>query len=205
MTITNGYATLAEYKAWITMRGGSIGTDAADDAVIELLIEGASRTIDRETGTRFFADSVDKTRYYTPKDEYFIKIDPLSASPTTVSVDYSGTRSYTAITEGTDFDLTPYNAALDGQPYTGIEIITTTGAYLPIFNKGLKVVGKFGYPSTPKDITQATLEIAEAVNSSRSGQNANGRITVTQAGIVIRPEEIPATAQRVIMHYRGMV
>ena len=204
MSITNGYATLAEYKSFITMRGSTMSTDAADDAVIENLIEQASRYIDRETGTRFFVDTVDKTRYYTPKEQYTIKIDPLSASATTVAVDYYGAQSYTTLTENTDFYLTPYNAALEGQPFTGMEIASLlSSAYFPVgVPRGLKIVGKFGYPSIPDDIRGATLNIVQSVNNIRSGQSANGRITVTQAGIVIRPEEVPPIAQMTIANYR---
>ncbi len=39
MTTLNALATLADYKAWFTMRGGSTSTDTADDAVIELLLK----------------------------------------------------------------------------------------------------------------------------------------------------------------------
>jgi len=206
MTITNGYATLAEYKAWITMRGSSTSTDAGDDAVIEDHIEAASRYIDRETGKRFFVDSVDKTRYYTPTDSYELDIDPLSASPTSVSIDSSGVRSYTALTEDTDFELMPYNAALEGQPYTQLAIITAlSGNTWPLFTKSVKVVGKFGYPSVPHDVREATLALAQSLNASRSGQVAAGKVTVTASGVVIRPEEVPAYTQRVIKHYRSLV
>ena len=203
MSITNGYATLAEYKAFITMRGSSTSTDAADDSVIEALIEGASRYIDIETGQRFFADNADKTRYYTPDDNYALKVDPLSASPTSVSIDRTGTRSYTALTEDTDFELWPFNAALDGNPYTEIRIISALSGYtFPLTTKGVKVVAKFGYPAIPKDVHNATLEIAQSANASRSGQPNAGKISVTAGGVVIRPEEVPAMAQRVIQHYR---
>ncbi len=206
MTITNGYATLDEYKSWITMRGGSTSADELDDTVIEYHIEAASRYIDRETGTRFFADSSDATRYYTPTDSYLLDIDPLSASPTSVSIDDAGVRSYTALTEDTDFEVMPYNASEEGQPYTQLAIITAlSGNTWPLFTKAVKVIGKFGYPSVPDDIREATLGIAQSLNASRAGQPDSGKITVTAAGVVIRPEEVPAFAQRVIRHYRGYV
>ena len=206
MAITNGYATLAEFKAWITMRGSSTSTDAADDAVIEDHIEAASRYIDRETGKRFFVDSEDQTRYYTAEDSFLLEIDPLSASPTSVSIDTTGLRSYTALTEDTDFELLPYNAALEGQPYTQIAIIAAISSYFwPLTTKGVKVVGLFGFPAVPDDVKEATLAIAQSLNSSRSGQTSAGRVTVTAAGVVIRPEEVPPYAQRVIRHYRSIV
>jgi hypothetical protein len=53
-----------------------------------------------------------------------------------------------------------------------------------------------------EDIKETCLQIAQNVYSMRSGQSAAGRITVSAAGIVIRPEEVPAMAQAVITSYR---
>lgn len=204
--ISNGYATLAQYKTWIAVRGltGGVGTDTSDDTVIEILIEAASRYMDRQTGKRFYQNSSDETRYYSSEDEYCVKVDPL-VSITSVSVDYSGTRSYTLLAP-TDYDLTPDNAALDSHPYTALEIARlVSSAYFPTTRKGIQVVGKFGWPVTPKDVTDATLAIAQSLNASRSGQSSAGKLTVTAAGIVIRPEDVPPFAQDIIQSYRSMV
>lgn len=58
MTITNGYATLNEAKAFLGI------TDSVDDAIIERSVESASRTIDRMTNRRFYQDAVATARYY---------------------------------------------------------------------------------------------------------------------------------------------
>ena len=50
------------------------------------------------------------------------------------------------------------------------------------------------------DIRNACLQILDNVYSDRSGQNA-GRISVTASGIVIRPEDVPSMAQKVIDRY----
>jgi hypothetical protein len=62
MTAHNVYATLAEFKAYFTARGGSAATDAADDAVIDQLLEQASRHLDSKTA-RFYYPRIE-TRYY---------------------------------------------------------------------------------------------------------------------------------------------
>ena len=206
MTITNGYATLAEYKAWIAVRGlaGSVGTDASDDASIEILIEGASRYLDRETGRKFYADSTDVTRYYSTDDSECVKIDDLSAAPTSVSIDQSGTRSYTALSAAS-YDLLPFNALADGFPYRELRISPSSLYYFPTYIKGVQVIGKFGFPSVPLDIKEACLSITQNTYSARSGQSSGGNITVTAAGVVIRPQEVPAMAQKIITHYRNML
>ena len=130
----------------------------------------------------------------------------MSAAPTSVSIETTGTRSYTALTQDTDFELWPYNALLEGQPYTELHIISGLSSYTwAAWQKGVQVVAKFGYPSIPGDIKEAALMMAQSMNASRSGQPNPGKITVTAAGVVIRPEEIPTYAQRVISHYRGHV
>ena len=205
--LTNSYATLAEYKSWIAVRGlaGSVGTDTNDDAAIEILIEGASRYLDRETGSRFYADTSDMTRYYTAQDEEYVYIDNLSATPTSVSCDFNGTRSYTALAS-TAYDLLPDNALLDGYPYNKISLVLTliTTPLFPLLRRGVQVIGKFGYPSVPVDIKEACLSITQNTYAMRTGQSSGGNITVTAAGVVIRPQEVPAMAQKVIEHYRNI-
>lgn len=202
--LSNSYATLAEYKAWIAVRGleGAVGTDTSDDSIIEILIESASRYFDRETGERFYKNAVDETRYYTTDKAYQVEFDAL-AEMTSLSVDYSGLRSYTAITSA-EYDLLPANASVIGYPYTCAEINPSlSSAYFPTHRNAVKVIGKFGWPSVPQDVKEAVLSIAQGLNSTRSGQSSSGNVTVTASGVVIRPQDVPAFAQKVILLYRN--
>lgn len=201
MAITNGYCTLAEFKIWATVRGGAVSTDTNDDAAIEDIVELVSRYLDNETGRRFYKNSTDETRYFQTDNSWCCEVDDLSTSPTTVSVDYSDQRSYTDLDSG-DYELEPVNAALDGKPYTQIEIAPTSDAYFPVSRRGVKVVAKFGFPSVPEDIKNLTLAIAHNVHQNRSGQSSPGNITITAAGVVIRPQDVPAWGQQVIRNYR---
>lgn len=67
MTARNVYTPLADFKAYVTNRGGSIVTDAADDAVIEQLLEQASHYIDSACGRRFYPRV--ETRNYDLPDQ----------------------------------------------------------------------------------------------------------------------------------------
>ena len=67
MTTVNSYASLAEYKAYVTARGQSVTTDTADDAVVERLLKAASRYLDDATG-RFFYPYI-QTRYFSLPEE----------------------------------------------------------------------------------------------------------------------------------------
>lgn len=63
MTTLNAYATLAEYKAYVTSRGGqAIPTDPGDDAVLEMFLKAASEHIENETARRF--TPYIQTRYF---------------------------------------------------------------------------------------------------------------------------------------------
>ena len=200
--ITNGYATVDDYHAYIAVRGleGAVGADASDDSVIEVLLEAVSRYFDRETGRRFYVDLVDGVYYFEAKDPYEVKL-PDFASITTVSVDFNNTRSYTDLATS-DYDTLPDNHTADGLPITGLAISPVSTQYFPTQRRGIKVTGKRGWSSVPTDVKDATLAIAQNLNSTRSGQASSGQVSVTAAGVVIRPSDVPEFAQRIIMHYR---
>lgn len=51
------------------------------------------------------------------------------------------------------------------------------------------------------EIKSAVLLIAANMYSARAGQVANGKVTVTNAGVVIKPEDIPTIAQQTIQSF----
>lgn len=204
MTIMNGYATLAEFKAWVTVRGGTISTSAADDEVMESIIETCSRKIDELAGRRFWKNSAAETRYFQAREAFYLDLGDL-VSVTTLSVDYANTRSYTDLVSA-DFELSPPNAALDDKPYTEIFISPTSAAYFPVFGAGgdrsVKISGIFGWPSVPTNIKTDCMTIVHNLWMARSGQVGSGKVSVTAGGIVIRPEDIPDHVMQDILMYR---
>ena len=155
MAITNGYCTLAEARAQI---GITEATDTTDDSMIEAKVEAISRAIDSATGTRFYRNGTDETRYYTGNDSLVFECPDDIGSVTTLTTDEDGDRTYERTWAATDYDLTPFNAVLDGKPYTALEV-TPDGDYaFPTVRKGIQVLGKFGYSaSTPAAIKAACL------------------------------------------------
>lgn len=158
-TITNGYATLAEVKARLEI------TDNNDDLALIALVEQSSRVIDRVCRRRFWVDPSDTTRYYTATDPAMVWIDDL-VSITTLATDDTGSRSYGVTWASTDYDLWPENASGKGEPYMVIQI-TPNGRYrFPSLTKSVKVVGKFGVPSTSPwmdDVKGACLSMCQYV------------------------------------------
>lgn len=144
MPITNGYATLNELKA----RLGISDTDA--DTILENVIEAVSRWIDSFTARRFYA--VSETRYYTAEWPDLLLLGDDLLSVTTLKTDDDGDRVYETTWASTDYDLEPYNATLDGKPYTQIRI-TPNGRYtFPGTRRGVEIAGSFGYAATTPDV-----------------------------------------------------
>jgi hypothetical protein len=66
MTARNSYATLSEYKNYVTDRAGNTPvTNQTDDGVIDQILEQASRYIDSKTG-RWFFPSIETRHYDIP-------------------------------------------------------------------------------------------------------------------------------------------
>ena len=203
MTITHGYATLAEVKADKRITS----TDATDDAFIEDLVEYASRWIDGRTGRRFWSTvsaSTDETRTYTPANGRRVYIDDL-LEITTLKVDEDGDRTYETTWASTDYDLLPENAALEARPYTYIEASPLGDYTFTKHRKAVQIVGKFGFCETaPDDIKQLCIDLTVNKYNSRFGMGTDGAATVTGAGVVITPRDIPSGAQATITKYQRL-
>lgn len=151
MAIENGYMTLEQYKSELEIE------DFQDDAKIERVIEAASRAIDVITWRRFFTTAEDESRYYTAVDANRIYTDDI-ISITTLKTDEDGDRTYERTWAITDYDLMPYNASLNGEPYTWIETAPNGSYAFPTNRKGIQIAGKFGWSSTaPAQIYQACM------------------------------------------------
>ena len=150
MAIVNGYLELAILKD--AMKIG----DSTDDARLEAVIAAVSRKIDEETHRRFYAAS--ETRYYTACRGDELLVDDL-LSVTTLATDGNADRTYSTTWAATDYDLCPFNAALDGRPYTSLRT-TPLGRYsfLAGAEKAVKIAGSFGYAAaTPALVQEACL------------------------------------------------
>jgi len=167
MTITNGYCTLAQVKARL-----GIGTaDTNDDTALELVVQAASRWIDHDTGRRFHSTANDETRYYTHDggDVFLCPDDILSI--TTLATDDDGDRDYDDTWAATDFDLEPFNAVVDSQPYTRVRPTPDGNYAFPTTRKGVKLVGKFGYATAAPDaVREACLLLAARLFKRKDAQ-----------------------------------
>lgn len=160
MAITNGYATLAQAKTFLSI------TDSVDDTLLESLIQSASRSIDRIANRRFYADTSASARTYRASSPVFLPVDDISSlTSLLVKTDDDGDGTFeTTLTINSDFVVDPLTALAVGRPITQITIIGNTNSF-PIFpglfsnglRPGVQVTALWGWPSVPDDIQIACL------------------------------------------------
>jgi hypothetical protein len=148
--MANLYASLTELKAAL----GIGPTDTADDTLLTVNLEAASREIDAYCARHFYQDT--GTRYFTAEHASTCFVDDL-VSVTTLSTDDTSARSYGTTWATTDYDLCPVNAASRGEPFTWLELTPNTTKAFPTAARAIKIIGVFGYPVLPWRVKQACL------------------------------------------------
>lgn len=197
MSITNGYATLAEFKAWATIES----ENATRDGVIEQCIEAASRYIDDETLRTFYART--ETRYFSVPSDGGRELE-MDDDLLTITTLTNGDDDTIAATE---YNLLPKNKP----PYSSIKLKASSSYYWDMDSDGnheyvISVAGTWGYAaSAPHDIRQACLMIAQSMYKRRYGENVSSITKVTAAGIVITPQDVPGIAAQTLRKYKRML
>lgn len=140
------------------------------DAELAMATEAASRAIDRYAGRQFGLLSSSEFRWYSA-DYSTVKIHDLmtTAGLTVETVDAAGN----PVAEITDYILTPRNAAVEGRPWTRIEILASSPVKPD--RHGVRVTARWGWTNVPQPIKLATLILAAKLYSRRS--NINGPLS----------------------------
>lgn len=220
----NLYATTGDLKDRL-----SFEEDDSREGVLADLLEAASRWVDEQTGHRFYTAT--QTRYYgvmMPYDGAFRDLDtserpwpgraPLRVmiddvqSVTVVATDEDGDGTYERTwTVGSDYYLSPRNAASDGKPYRYINRNVSTGRYLfPYWEASVAVTGVFGYcalASRPANIRELTLMVATLMARPVLDMTIVGtqtyklgqELTVTMDG-----ENLPDMGKKILEYYRAI-
>ena len=150
--LSNGYITLAEFKAT-----DELGiTDTTSDTALESVINSVSRAIDDYCNRYFYKNTADETRYFTPTQYDQIWVGDL-ISITTMTGDTAHARTYTESWETTDYDLYPYNASIQGVPYSRIDRAPEGDWSFEKYPKYVKIVGVWGWSAVPYPVQQACL------------------------------------------------
>jgi hypothetical protein len=158
MALSDPYATAAEYRAVVNR------SDVSADAQILTDLTAVSRYLEKKLGRFFNKDTGDVTRtYLIPAASDRLWIDDLSAAPTSITIDLNGNGSFADETAliSTDYELYPYNAALEPEPepYTAIRL-TQWGriGVWPALQR-VRVTGRFGWPSVPAAIKSGCIQL----------------------------------------------
>lgn len=163
--MANEYISVDEFKA-ATSSGI---TRTKSDFEIQIAVESASRAIDDAVNRRFYQDAAVVDRFYTaptvPSRYYWqreiptIVVDDIStATGLIVKTDPGDDGTYEQVwTLGVDYRLAPINNAADELPWTQIERIRTGNYSFPPHLHRVQVTAKFGWPTVPVAIQQATL------------------------------------------------
>ena len=112
MTITNGYVTLAGHKGYLGI------DDSVEDALLEQIIEAASRSVDRIANRRFYLDAAATPRTYRPIGNLRVITDDIgTTSGLVLKTDPDSTGNYlTTFTLNLDYITEPTNALALGRP-----------------------------------------------------------------------------------------
>jgi hypothetical protein len=153
MAITNGYITLANLKTYLKI------DDSVEDTLLESIIESASRSIDRIANRRFYLDATASARTYRPVGNMRVIVDDFGTTTGLIlKTDPDSTGTYqTTFTLNTDYIVEPTTALAKGRPLNYLTIVGGTALSLPVnYRPQVEVTAKWGWPSVPDDIEQAT-------------------------------------------------
>ena len=167
MAITNGYATLAQFRVHMGDTGTTLNTDLSERA-----IESASRAIDRWCGRKFWLDQNATDHYYRPDDAYMVWVDDIgTTSGLVIATDTTGDATFATTWASTDYELGPLNADQGGDStayaWTRIEAVDRYTFPVGSRRRPLKVTAKHGWSSVPKDVEEACLIKASSLFERR--------------------------------------
>jgi len=161
MTITNGYATLADVKAAFRIQ------DTVDDTLLELSIESASREIDGWC-ERVFYNAGTATRVYVPTDSFLVETEDL-ISVTTLKTSSTGDTFDTTWSAPGDYQLEPLNGISGGLTVPRNRIRAIGSYVFPLWDPRninaheatVQVIGVFGFEAIPTAVKQACIILSQ--------------------------------------------
>ena len=200
-TATGDYCSLMEIKERLWPEGAN--TDSISDLMLGNMITATSRLIDDICNRRFYTTAADETRYFTTQDSEYLFPDLDIISITSIAVDYNAGRTYSTTLATTDYDLLPDNAALDGKPYSYIRIAPLGEEAFPTHQKGIKIIGKFGWSAVPAAVREACLIQVERVWKRKD--SPFGIISNPVGGDMRLIEKLDPDVQVLLWNYRKWV
>ena len=155
MAIVNGYAQLEDLKSLLRIPA----SDTVDDAQLSRAIEAASRRIDGACDRIFYQEPTTSARVYDATNLSSVSIDDVSTiAGFSVRVD-DGFDYNTIIVNNVDFRIEPLNNLAKGLPF--YRLVSLSGVFpRSTVRPGVQVTARWGWPSVPNPIRDATLLMA---------------------------------------------
>jgi len=202
------YTTVAQVKADIPDSPLFSSTDAGYDAAIGEMITNASRLIDLEVGgwPDYFASTDSETRYYDGSGKRDQWIDPMTTL-TSLAVAETGGRAaadYTTWTINTDFYVWPYNYTEIKQPIQKLIVDNDSGSKgrFTRSRKGIKLVGVFGYSTTPPEPIAQACKIQAVRWFTRAKQMYQDTSASVEMGQMLYTQDLDPDVKRLLMPYK---
>jgi len=178
--VPNNYCDADDIKAVMPDQSWT----TAYDALLNVYATRASREFDRATNRHpgAYAVTTASDRYFTGSGGIYLYPGEMAEAPSAVAVAETGDpSSLTAWSTASDYFPLPYNAADEGQPYTGLEIDVTNGNKCQWyrFPKAVKITAKWGYSATVPDEVQQAV-ITWAARSFKRGQQGYSDVGAIQ-------------------------
>ena len=164
---TPWYATLAELQAYLPSGTSDLVTQLSDS------LATASRSIDKATGRRFWADTAATSRLFYPAPDRWSRTlvdDFYTTTGLVVEVDASGDGVFETTYTSADYELSPLNGVVDGEdgwPFYRIRPVNWTWTCNPL-RASLRVTAKWGWTAVPSAVKTACVILAtEALKLAR--------------------------------------
>ena len=196
------YATLAEFKSYISEMTGGIQTafSGAEDTLLQKFLNQAKAEIDAQTGRNFGQGANNHTHYYTEDD---IDGDTLYLDSDLVSVTTITNGDGTTIASS-DYFLLPMNASVTGQngydgSFWGIKLKSTIDWQTPTDGR-ISVNGRWGFmQDAPVDVVRAAMRIAYWYWTKR---NQTGATEIAGAELTQQSDSYPTDVRIVFARYK---
>lgn len=154
-TSATDFLTVQQLKDTMEIDGNYVDQD------IVSALKATSRVVEKALNRRFYP-TPDTTRYYTGRPSESDLIIGDWSLITAVSLDEVGDRTYTrSLTVSTDYDLEPFNAPADDEPYETLRL--RRGQRFPHCTRNVEVQGTYGWAAPPDEVVQYTKILAAQV------------------------------------------
>jgi len=175
--MANLYAQLDDLKSLLRIPA----SDTVDDAQLARSIEAASRRIDGVCDRIFFQEPTVSARVYDATNLASVSIDDVSTLDGFVVKVDDGFDYATTLVLDVDFRVEPLNNLSKGLPV--YRLVSLSGIFpRSTVRPGVQVTARWGFPSVPTAITEATLLMAGRL--FKRGDSLLGVAGFTDMGVI---------------------